>query len=65
MVSMSKKKCAYCGEERDAADMKRGEIIFQGGDWIAGRWVRRVKRKTNDYCKDKGCHGYDQMAHEG
>ena len=62
---MSKKTCAYCGNERDDKDMKRGEIIFQALTWNGLQYVRGIKRQTSDYCKDTGCHGYDQMAHEG
>ena len=55
-------RCAYCGKERPISEMKQGEIIFrtrnQNGKVCLGR-------KVNWYCADKGCYGYDQMAHEG
>ena len=56
------KKCAYCGKERPENEMKQGKIHFRdrkpGGKAF-------VDSKINWYCKGEGCHGYDQMAHEG
>lgn len=60
-------KCAYCGQERPNEELKQGTIITRGRKW--DEWKRRnvacFTRETNLYCKDKGCQGYDQMAHEG
>jgi len=62
-VDMEKIKCAYCGQERPQEEMKQGEIMFRDRNRITGKAF--VNSKTNWYCADKGCHGYDQMAHEG
>ena len=43
--------------------MKQGEITFIDRNTYTGKAF--VNSKTNWYCADKGCHGYDQMAHEG
>lgn len=50
-------RCAYCRKERPVEEMMRGTITT----------IRRgeIVRETNWYCKGSGCHGYDQMAHEG
>jgi hypothetical protein len=56
-------KCAYCGQERPQEEMKQGEITFRDRNTYTGKAF--VNNKINWYCKDKPCHGYDQMAHEG
>ncbi len=60
---MEKVRCAYCGKERDVQEMHQGKIIFRDSDKCTGKAF--VNKKTNWYCKDKGCYGYDQMAYEG
>jgi hypothetical protein len=61
-MSDEKIKCAYCGNVRDKSEMKQADIIFQDNDRYGKRFVNR---KTNWYCKDKGCATKDQMAHVG
>lgn len=56
------KKCAYCGKERPINELKKGNIHYIGRDG-AGR--KASLTKTNYYCHDKPCHGFDQMGHEG
>ena len=55
-------RCAYCGTENPPENTVQGKIIFRdrkpGGKAF-------VNTKVQNYCKDKGCAGYDQMAHEG
>jgi hypothetical protein len=51
--------CAYCGIQRKPEDLITGTII--GQNWRNSGY-RSPPRK---YCKDDGCRGYDQMAHEG
>ncbi|MCY6957925.1 hypothetical protein [Clostridium brassicae] len=60
---MEKIGCAYCGSERPKEEMIRGEITFRDRNPITGKIF--INKKTNWYCKDKGCAGYDQMAYEG
>lgn len=57
-----KETCTYCRQERDPSEMVSRTIIYQGRNDYGKRCVLR---KTGRYCKDKGCGGYDQMAHEG
>lgn len=56
-TKMETVKCAYCYAERPIVEMMRGKIYFRSS--------KRLMEATNWYCKDKPCHGYDQMAHEG
>ena len=56
-------RCAYCGKERPIDELKPGEIDFIDRNPYTGK--RYVAHKTNLYCKDGPCHGYDQMGHEG
>ena len=60
-------KCAYCGKERPDNELKAGKIIYRTRKYHYGKCkhVACVAEKTNLYCKDGPCHGYDQMAHEG
>lgn len=60
---MEKKKCAYCGKERPVEEVAQGKIIFRDRNPYTRKAF--VNSKANWYCIDKGCHGYDQMAHEG
>ena len=57
------KKCTYCGKERPVEEMKQGKITFRDRDQFTRKAF--INSQTNWYCADKGCHGYDQMAHEG
>lgn len=57
------KRCAYCSAERPIEEMKQGEIVFRDRDQYTGKVF--INSKIKWYCKDKGCHGYDQMGHEG
>lgn len=51
--------CAYCGQKRKPEDIHY-EVIF------SPNWKRSGFRSPKrPYCKDKLCHGMDQMAHEG
>lgn len=56
-------RCAYCGAERPKEEMHQAAIIFRDRNRNTGKSF--VNKKTNWYCKDKGCARYDQMAHEG
>jgi hypothetical protein len=64
-------RCAYCGIPRRSDELKEGTITFQNSRSEYDNWKRRmvnkrfVDRKTSLYCKDKPCHGHDQMGHEG
>ena len=63
-------KCSYCGEERPETEMERRKLVYRGQGWQPARfgiqkWGQVVKTDYRWYCKDKGCGGYDQMAHEG
>lgn len=49
--------CAYCQKQNPPENLVDGTVIYRTGGGIA--------RKTQKYCKDKPCAGYDQMAHEG
>ncbi len=60
---MEKIKCAYCGKEQPIQEMHQATIIFRDRDPITRKAF--VNKKKQWYCKDKGCAGYDQMAHEG
>lgn len=60
---MDKIKCDYCQQEREPQDLKNGKIIYRSRDMRTG--LATVASKTGRYCVDKGCHGYDQMGHEG
>lgn len=60
---MEKIRCAYCGAERPQEEMIIGKIIFRDRNPITRKAF--INKKTNWYCKDKGCYRYDQMAHEG
>ncbi len=52
-------KCSYCGQQRLPADIIYGTII-------SPNWKRNgFKSPPRPYCKDKPCHGHDQMGHEG
>ena len=55
-------KCAYCRKERPSSEMMDFTIHYRTRDSY-NRAI--VARKTNRYCRDKRCGGYDQMAHEG
>jgi hypothetical protein len=57
--------CAYCREVKPISNMIQGKIIFRNGHYIGGIYKQFVDEKVNWYCKDKPCHGYDQMGHEG
>jgi hypothetical protein len=57
------KTCAYCGAEQPIEEMKQGKITFIDRNHRTGKAF--VNSKVKWYCKDKGCHGYDQMGHEG
>ena len=59
---MAKVKCAYCGAKRPEEEMHKAAITFIDRNQFTGK--RFVNKKTNWYCKDKGCAGYDQMANE-
>ena len=51
--------CQYCLQQRLPQDIMQGIII-------SPNWKDRGYRSpARNYCKDKPCHGYDQMAHEG
>jgi len=50
-------KCAYCREQHPKSEMMLGKITFISNGCIC--------KEENWYCKNKPCHGYDQMAHEG
>ena len=63
-------KCAYCGKEQTQNEMKQADLVYRTREWVSGRFGRMenkavVKKRRNWYCKDDGCAGYDQMAHEG
>ena len=63
-------KCSYCGDERPETEMVRRKLVYRGQGWQPARfgkqkWGQVVKTDYRWYCKDKGCGGYDQMAHEG
>lgn len=58
-------KCAYCGQEHPITGMIRGRITFLNGKYVGNRYKKFVDEAENWYCKNKPCHGYDQMAHEG
>lgn len=58
-------RCAYCGKERPESEMHQFEITFLNGRYEYGRYRKFVDKATNWYCKDTGCGGKDQMAHEG
>lgn len=60
---MNKIKCAYCGKERSAEEMLQATITFRDRNPITRKAF--VNSKKQWYCKDSGCAGYDQMAHEG
>jgi len=60
---MEKIKCAYCGTERPTEEMHQATIIFRDRAPVTRKAF--VNKKKRWYCKDKGCAGYDQMAHEG
>jgi hypothetical protein len=49
--------CAYCQKQNPPENMVDGTVIYRTGGGIAS--------KTQKYCKDKPCAGYDQMGHEG
>jgi hypothetical protein len=51
--------CSYCGVQRRLEDMIQRTIISP--NWKNNNFVSPLR----NYCKDKPCHGYDQMAHEG
>ena len=51
--------CCYCSKVRP-----KEQIIF--GTIVSRNWERNgYTSPKRAYCKDGGCHGYDQMAHEG
>jgi hypothetical protein len=63
-------KCAYCGKERERSEMTQRTIHYRTQGWQKPRFGRQKwgainATKVQWYCKDKGCGGYDQMAHEG
>ncbi len=58
-----KVKCAYCGAEGEKSEMVKAKLIFRDRNSFTGKAF--VNSKVNWYCKNKGCAGYDQMAHEG
>lgn len=58
-----KGKLTMMTKEKPQEEMKQGEITFRDRNRSTGKAF--VNSKTNWYCADKGCHGYDQMAHEG
>lgn len=49
-MDLSIRKCRYCGALRPANEMKRETI-----------WENRARR-TDNYCIDRPCAGYAQMA---
>lgn len=55
-------RCNYCGTENTPENTVRHTIHFRdrkpGGKAF-------VNSRVGSYCKNKGCGGYDQMAHEG
>ena len=66
MNSNETKQCSYCRQVRPISEMMQGKIVFQNGKYdYMGKYKRFVDEAVNWYCKDKPCHGYDQMAHEG
>lgn len=51
--------CCYCGAARHPKDIVYDRII-------SPNWKHQNYRSDpRPYCRDKGCLGYDQMAHEG
>lgn len=67
MPDEQKHCCTYCAEERPRSELTEGTILFPNIRYDHATGVRRrfVGRKTGLYCKDKGCHGFDQTAHKG
>lgn len=53
-----KKKCDYCGSMRPAPEMKQRSVVSYF------KWALGYSPPRN-YCKDKPCHEWDQMGHEG
>jgi hypothetical protein len=52
-------QCQYCGQQRLPADIIQDTVI-------SPNWKNQgYKSPPRNYCKDKPCAGYDQMAHEG
>ena len=60
---MDKIRCSYCGTEKPKEEMIQATITFRDRNPYTGKAF--VNKKRQWYCKDKGCAGYDQMAHEG
>ncbi len=51
------KPCRYCGRQRLPKDLKQATIISRSYD--------NPRSPLRNYCVDRSCASYDQMAHEG
>lgn len=56
--SDTKDVCMYCSEVIEDGDLTISHIF-------SPNWKPSYKSPPRKYHKEKGCAGYDQMAHEG
>lgn len=61
-MSNETEKCAYCYKVRPSEEMESYRLTFRSRD---GRGKAILAHRMGRYCKETGCAGKDQMAHEG
>lgn len=69
-MSDTLEKCAYCGAARPSSEMISHKLFYRKQGWTPSRfgkskWGQVLASDVRRYCHDKGCAGFDQMAHEG